>query len=43
MIPTGQDSLKTRSTLEAGGKSYSYYSLDKAAAALGDVAACPSR
>jgi aconitate hydratase len=41
MIPTGQDSLKTRSTLEAGGKTYAYYSLDKAAAALGDVSRLP--
>ena len=41
MIPTGQDSLKTRSTLEAGGKSYAYYSLDKAGAALGDVGRLP--
>jgi len=41
MIPTGQDSLKTRSTLDAGGKSYAYYSLDKAAAALGDVSRLP--
>src|SRR5688500_4690882 len=41
MIPTGQDSLKTRSTLEAGGQSYAYYSLDKAAAALGDVSRLP--
>jgi aconitate hydratase len=41
MIPTGQDSLKTRSTLEAGGKSYAYYSLDKAGAALGDVSRLP--
>ena len=41
MIPTGQDSLKTRSTLEAGGKRYAYYSLDKAAAALGDVSRLP--
>ena len=41
MIPTGQDSLKTRSTLEAGGKSYAYYSLEKAAAALGDVSRLP--
>ena len=31
MIPTGQDSLHTRSTLEVGGKSYAYYSLAKAA------------
>src|SRR5688500_580046 len=41
MIPTGQDSLKTRSTLEAGGQSYAYYSLDKAAAALGDLSRLP--
>ena len=31
MIPTGQDSLRTRSTLEVGGKTYAYYSLAKAA------------
>jgi aconitate hydratase len=41
MIPTGQDSLKTRSTLEAGGKSYSYYSLEKASEALGDISRLP--
>jgi aconitate hydratase len=41
MIPTGQDSLKTRSTLEAGGRRYAYYSLDKAGAALGDVSRLP--
>src|SRR6187455_464736 len=41
MIPTGQDSLKTRSKLEAGGKSYAYYSLEKAGAALGDVSRLP--
>ncbi|MEO6112853.1 MAG: aconitate hydratase AcnA [Sphingomicrobium sp.] len=41
MIPTGQDSLGTRSTLDVGGKAYAYYSLDKAAAALGDVSRLP--
>ena len=41
MIPTGQDSLNTRSTLTVGGKSYAYYSLAKAAAALGDVSRLP--
>ena len=41
MIPTGQDSLKTRSTLEVGGKSYAYYSLAKAAETLGDVSRLP--
>ncbi len=41
MIPTGQDSLKTRSTLEAGGKTYAYYSLAKAGEQLGDVSRLP--
>ena len=41
MIPTGNDSLNTRSTLEVGGKRYSYYSLEKAGAALGDVSRLP--
>ncbi len=41
MIPTGQDSLNTRSTLEVGGKKYAYYSLEKASAALGDVSRLP--
>ncbi|MEO7240506.1 MAG: aconitate hydratase AcnA, partial [Sphingomicrobium sp.] len=41
MIPTGQDSLKTRSTFAVGSKSYAYYSLTKAAAALGDISRLP--
>jgi aconitate hydratase len=41
MIPTGQDSLGTRSTLEVQGKIYSYYSLVKAAETLGDVSRLP--
>src|SRR5437868_7445405 len=41
MIPTGQDSLQTRSTLEVGGKTYAYYSLPKAAEALGDISHLP--
>ncbi|MDQ3078950.1 MAG: aconitate hydratase AcnA [Pseudomonadota bacterium] len=41
MIPTGQDSLNTRTMLEVGGKSYAYYSLEKAAATLGDVSLLP--
>jgi len=41
MIPTGQDSLHTRSTLEVGGKRYAYYSLEKAAGTLGDVSRLP--
>src|SRR4051795_684773 len=41
MIPSGQDSLRTRSTLDAGGKTYAYYSLPKAAEQLGDVSRLP--
>src|SRR3712207_8789617 len=41
MIPTGQDSLNTRATLNVGGKSYAYYSLPKAGEALGDVSRLP--
>jgi aconitate hydratase len=41
MIPTGQDSLRTRSTLEVGGKTYAYYSLKKAGTALGDISRLP--
>ena len=41
MNPTGQDSLKTRSTLQVGDKTYSYYSLGKAAEALGDISRLP--
>ena len=41
MIPTGHDSLNTRSTLEAGGKTYAYYSLEKASHALGDLSRLP--
>jgi aconitate hydratase len=41
MISTGQDSLETRSTLDVGGKAYSYYSLAKAAEALGDISRLP--
>src|SRR5689334_12715553 len=41
MIPTGQDSLHTRSALEVEGKSYAYYSLKKAAETLGDVSRLP--
>jgi aconitate hydratase len=41
MIPTGQDSLKTRSMLQAGGKNYAYYSLEKAGAELGNVSRLP--
>ena len=41
MIPTGQDSLKTRSTLNVGGSSFAYYSLPKAAETLGDISRLP--
>ena len=41
MTTTGHDSLKTRRTLEVEGKSYAYYSLDAAAAALGDISRLP--
>ena len=41
MTTTGHDTLGTRSTLNVGGKSYAYYSLEKAAAKLGDVSRLP--
>jgi aconitate hydratase len=41
MTAVGNDSLQTRSTLDVGGRSYAYYSLDKAAAALGSVSRLP--
>ena len=41
MTAIGQDSLNTRRTLKAGGKEYAYYSLEAAAATLGDVSRLP--
>ena len=41
MIPTGKDSLHTRSALDVNGKTYAYYSLKKSAEALGDVSRLP--
>ena len=41
MIPIGQDSLHTRSTLAVGDRSYTYFSLAKAAEALGDISRLP--
>ena len=41
MIPTGQDSLRTRSTLEVERKTYAYYSLGKAGQMLGDISRLP--
>jgi aconitate hydratase len=41
MTAVGQDTLKTRATLEVGGKTVHYYSIPKAAEALGDVSRLP--
>jgi aconitate hydratase len=41
MTAVGNNALDTRSTLEVGAKRYAYYSLAKAAAALGDVSRLP--
>ncbi|MDE0388561.1 MAG: aconitate hydratase AcnA, partial [Rhodospirillales bacterium] len=42
MIALGQDTLRTRRTLNVGGRSYDYYSLPAAAdAGLGDIARLP--
>jgi aconitate hydratase len=41
MTSTGNDSLNTRSTLTVGAKTYAYYSLEKAAASLGDMSRLP--
>src|SRR5213082_2223196 len=41
MIPTGQDSLHTRTSLQVEGKTYAYYSLPRAAEALGDISRLP--
>ncbi|HEY1606518.1 MAG TPA: aconitate hydratase AcnA [Allosphingosinicella sp.] len=41
MTAVGRDSLQTRTNLNVGSKTYSYYSLDKAAAQLGDVSRLP--
>ena len=41
MIPTGQDSLNTRSALTVGSKQYAYYSLAKAGEVLGDISLLP--
>ncbi len=38
---TGQDTLKTRKTLEIGGKEIDYFSIAAAEAEIGDVAALP--
>ena len=41
MSVTGQDTLKTRRTLQAGGKSYDYFSIEEASKTLGDVSRLP--
>ncbi|MDQ3139371.1 MAG: aconitate hydratase AcnA, partial [Pseudomonadota bacterium] len=41
MTAVGNNALNTRTTLQVGSKSYAYYSLEKAAAALGDVSRLP--
>ncbi|MHA6724115.1 aconitate hydratase AcnA [Sphingomonas sp. RS2018] len=41
MTAIGQDTLATRSTLDAGGKTYDYFSLAKAAEKLGDISRLP--
>jgi aconitate hydratase len=41
MTAVGQDTLKTRSTLEVGGRTVHYYSIPKAAETLGDVSRLP--
>jgi aconitate hydratase len=41
MTTIGQDSLKTRRTLQVEGKAYEYFSLPEAAKTLGDVARLP--
>ncbi|OJY67838.1 MAG: aconitate hydratase 1 [Rhodospirillales bacterium 70-18] len=41
MKSIGQDSLKTRRTLTAGGKTYTYFSIPEAAKTIGDVSRLP--
>ena len=41
MKSIGQDTLKTRKTLDVGGKAYEYFSIPEAAKTLGDVSRLP--
>jgi aconitate hydratase len=41
MTAVGNNALDTRSTLDVGGRKYTYYSLAKASASLGDVSRLP--
>jgi len=40
-MPTGQDTLKTRRSITAAGKSYDYFSIPAAAEKIGDVSKLP--
>ena len=42
MKSTGQDSLKTRQTLSAGGQDYTYFSIPEAQKTIGDVSRLPA-
>jgi len=41
MSTVGHDTLKTRRSLTAAGKSYDYFSLEAAEASIGDVSRLP--
>ena len=41
MTQVGKNSLDTRSSMDVGGKTYAYYSLNKAAAKIGDISRLP--
>ncbi len=41
MTVSGQDSLNTRRSLDAGGKTYDYFSLEAAAREIGDISQLP--
>src|SRR4051794_13087884 len=41
MIPSGQDSLGTRTSIDVNGKTFVYFSLPKASETLGDVSRLP--
>ncbi len=41
-MPTGHDTLKTRRSITAGGKSYDYFSIPVAAEKIGDVSRLPA-
>ena len=41
MSTIGQDTLKTRRTLQVGGQSYDYFSLKAASEQIGDISRLP--